>query len=656
MKNRRLFLLVFFVTLFVLQQARVSAGTLPNVSINSPLAARSTPTPAPPPVETVSVTYYALNTDGSLVTPLHLCLARKGGQYDYSFGCTDVAVQGDKVHAFPYASNPYAVAVENDYLLDVLSREMDPHNYPNLQPEMAQAVASRTFAYFKNPYNLTNAASTGQTGLTASQTDIPFAFENYLSNIEGTVISPSNPNAVCQSTNLSPLEQDVCNAVTATAGDYLSHGGSAIDAEFGDDAGGQTVPEGTKTYLIGISDPISNDCGAGLDYSGWGMSQRGANRWFLGNQCASVDDQIQYNGGWTLPWNVTWKDYRQILAHYYTGIDLVDENGNKLAPDDRWNLLDYPTLSPVTGGQPFTINLTLQNSSPVNWGSNDVILGYQFTPDSGTVAQSDNWQTLGAVQPAPPGNVQGVSATIAAPDGGNVGSYILNSAFYTLHLDLKHQDGNWFTYGTNGGWPDVQIPITLTGGRGTIISQASDDASTDPWSCASTISDNEVYLGTGIYYPCSITAGYRFQNIQIPQNGQILSAYIIFTEDGPYDNDVKVKMYGDAVANSVAFDTVSPLRPEDRTPTVSSVSWEIQAGDWWQLGQIVNTPDISPIIQEIVDQSGWVSGNSLSVIMANNGTVWNPNTTDPNVRRVVGYLRNYYEWQYKQPILVINYQ
>ena len=49
-----------------------------------------------------------------------------------------------------------------------------------------------------------------------------------------------------------------------------------------------------------------------------------------------------------------------------------------------------------------------------------------------------------------------------------------------------------------------------------------------------------------------------------------------------------------------------------RAKTAASVNWS-PAG-WTSIGAVDQTPDLSAIIQEIVNRPGWVSGNSLVLI------------------------------------------
>ena len=174
----------------------------------------------------------------------------------------------------------------------------------------------------------------------------------------------------------------ISTAISSTSGQYLSYNGEAIDAEFGSDMQDRTQTEHLnpgdppvdpfvpKAYLTGVEDPIStascfNNSSGGHDY---GMSQRGAIRWSLGNECPTGTGAV---------WPITWTDYRQILVHYYTGIDILNADGNKVAPDDRWNLLWHD--SATFDGSTYAININLQNTSTSNWAANEIILGYQWT-------------------------------------------------------------------------------------------------------------------------------------------------------------------------------------------------------------------------------------------------------------------------------------
>lgn len=159
------------------------------------------------------------------------------------------------------------------------------------------------------------------------------------------------------------------------------------------------------------------------------------------------------------------------------------------------------------------------------------------------------------------------------------------------------------------------------------ISQSSDDAGPD-WLCGFSISHNEVYFGT-----CDngqgITSGFRFTNITIPQGTEILDAYIEYTADGPGTAELVIEFYGESSGDAQTFSYVS--RPEDRSLTSASVTWSVPGTDLWELGQIRDSPDLSAIIQEIVNRPDWNSGNAIAIIAEDAGSSGN--------RRVIGFER-----------------
>src|SRR5690606_3591709 len=53
--------------------------------------------------------------------------------------------------------------------------------------------------------------------------------------------------------------------------------------------------------------------------------------------------------------------------------------------------------------------------------------------------------------------------------------------------------------------------------------------------------------------------------------------------------------------------------------TNAAVTWQPAAWTQGAAGEAERTPDLTPIIQEIVDRGGWVSGNSLALIISGSG-------------------------------------
>ena len=109
--------------------------------------------------------------------------------------------------------------------------------------------------------------------------------------------------------------------------------------------------------------------------------------------------------------------------------------------------------------------------------------------------------------------------------------------------------------------------------------------------------------------------GLRFQNVTVPSGATITNAYIQFTADET-DNDateivIRAELVDDADAFSYSTNDVST-----RAMTTDSVTWNPPA--WNTVGAAgtdERTPDISSLVQSVVDNGGWASGNNLVLIL-----------------------------------------
>ncbi len=121
--------------------------------------------------------------------------------------------------------------------------------------------------------------------------------------------------------------------------------------------------------------------------------------------------------------------------------------------------------------------------------------------------------------------------------------------------------------------------------------------------------------GTHKRYGC----GLRFaNNITIPQGSTVNSCVIRFVPDGDYsENTVRCKIWGDKISDAPAFSTLADYEERFGTPvgektgrkTTAYVTWDT-VGIWQNLIS-TTSPDISTILQELIDQPTWISGNAV---------------------------------------------
>lgn len=117
-----------------------------------------------------------------------------------------------------------------------------------------------------------------------------------------------------------------------------------------------------------------------------------------------------------------------------------------------------------------------------------------------------------------------------------------------------------------------------------------------------------------------LNLGLRFQDIRIPQNTVIDSAFIVFhAHEGKAAEDVAVlTIVGEATDDALTFDdsptgfTDSYLLT-DRPRTTAEVDWTV--AEDWVIWQAYKTSDIGTIVQELVNRPGWTSGNAMAFIL-----------------------------------------
>lgn len=114
--------------------------------------------------------------------------------------------------------------------------------------------------------------------------------------------------------------------------------------------------------------------------------------------------------------------------------------------------------------------------------------------------------------------------------------------------------------------------------------------------------------GTVLNLDANNTVGLRFENVIIPQGATVTSATVSLTSLSDDSDPVEIEVYAEATDNSLPYtnaaDTVS-----SRVSTSNFVSW---LPGPWVTDQTYATPDLSGVVQEVVDRNGWCGGNSMS--------------------------------------------
>lgn len=109
-------------------------------------------------------------------------------------------------------------------------------------------------------------------------------------------------------------------------------------------------------------------------------------------------------------------------------------------------------------------------------------------------------------------------------------------------------------------------------------------------------------------YPCSNF--YRFTNVTIPQGSTINSAYLELVISSYNGGDMNLNIYADKSTNSSQISSDTDYYARTRT-TANSGTWNIGTPG---AGATIQSPSLASVVQEIVNQGGWVSGNALTLL------------------------------------------
>ena len=115
--------------------------------------------------------------------------------------------------------------------------------------------------------------------------------------------------------------------------------------------------------------------------------------------------------------------------------------------------------------------------------------------------------------------------------------------------------------------------------------------------------------------------GLRFNNIDIPQGAKMISASITITaREDDTGADTKITIYGEDTDSALTYGNVNSRRKTDGTGISGSAGSILWKPSSWKKDIEYTTPDLKDIVQEIVDRSGWIPGNSMAFIMETTGS------------------------------------
>jgi len=142
--------------------------------------------------------------------------------------------------------------------------------------------------------------------------------------------------------------------------------------------------------------------------------------------------------------------------------------------------------------------------------------------------------------------------------------------------------------------------------------------------------------------------GLRFQGVVVPRHATIKQAFIRFQADETHDAasyPTSLVIRGQKAPNPDTFAATNgniSSRTTGSNGTSAEVAWT--AVPDWQAGESYNTPDIGPIVQELVDQTDWCGGNAMVFTISGSG------------RRVAASFESNTQNDFVAPVLFIEYE
>ena len=390
-----------------------------------------------------------------------------------------------------------------------------------------------------------------------------------------------------------------------------------------ENAGVEADPQLDSDYYPSPSGPAANGA-IDLSGKGWpgadGSPYRGAlappaGADFTGSPTAgeaplsvSFTDQSSHSPtGWHWTFGDGGSSSLQNPSHSYDtpGVYTVTLTASHAAGSDTLTQTDY-------------ISVSAPNDPPV--ANNDSANTPEETLVTINVAANDT---------DPEGNLDPTSANTTCANGSTAcagpanGTLVNNSdgTFdYTPNPSFSGHDSFVYQICDTGPLCDTAtVSITAAAATATVevrVAAGSDDAEERATgSVALSSSDLELVFDKGGHQ----MVGMRFNSLTIPQGATIHKAYVQFQVDETHSGATSLTIAGEATDQAPTFTTANG-NISSRSRTTASTAWS--PAPWTTVGEAgpdQQTPDIAPVVQEIVSRPGWSSGNALVIIITGSG-------------------------------------
>lgn len=109
--------------------------------------------------------------------------------------------------------------------------------------------------------------------------------------------------------------------------------------------------------------------------------------------------------------------------------------------------------------------------------------------------------------------------------------------------------------------------------------------------------------------------GLRFENVDIPSGTIINNAYVQFMAKETHSTTSNLDIWAEQSSDAVTFSGANNNLSSRRTSGSETVNWITNSWTKDEADEDQRTPNLAAVIQEVIDISGWSSGNSLALVL-----------------------------------------
>ncbi|MGH8968958.1 MAG: PKD domain-containing protein, partial [Actinomycetes bacterium] len=281
---------------------------------------------------------------------------------------------------------------------------------------------------------------------------------------------------------------------------------------------------------------------------------------------------------------------------------------------------------------PYTVTVTVTDTAGLSSTATDTVNVTSTPVDAPPVAALTVTPASGVAPHAVTADASASTDTDATP----IASYAFNFGDGTAVVGPQTGATTTHTYNTAGPYTVTvtvtdtaglsstatdTVTVTAPGGGGQVTLDLPLSASTDDAEESSTgvmdinSSDIELVMEGG----GPQTVGLRFAGLTVPSGATITNAYVQFQVDEIGTSAGSLTVAGQDADNATTF-TSAVNNVSSRPRTTASVGWV--PAPWPTVGVAgpdQRTPDLSQVVQEIVDRGGWASGHALALVVTGTG-------------------------------------